>query len=88
MFVLFYLISGVSGVTSGVSGAIGIVSGVVLNSINRIISYYELSKFYKEINSCPLLLLLFFSIIVTVASKLGSWVKTKVSCENCVGKLW
>ena len=53
MFILFYLNNGVSeisGVTSGISGlasgvsrVIGIVSGVVLNSINRAISCYELN---------------------------------------------
>ena len=49
MFILFYLISGVSGISgvsrvvSGISevtsGVIGIVNEVVLNSINRAISY-------------------------------------------------
>ena len=76
MFILFYLISGVSRVVSGISGVtsgvIGIVNEVVLNSINRVISCYELSQFYKEIKSCPLFFLLFFSIIVTVASELDS----------------
>ena len=70
--------SGVSGVSSGVSGVIGIVSGVSgivsgvgLNSINRVISCYKLCEFYKEINICPLLLLLFASIFVSVVPELG-----------------
>ena len=58
MFVLFYLISG-CGVVSRVSGDSGVVSGVVLNSINRAVSCYELSISFTKKYS-----LVFASLII------------------------
>ena len=76
-------INGVSGVTSRVSRVdsgvsrvsevSGIVSGVVLNSINRAVSCYKFSiRFTKKKIKYSSLFLIIFSIIVSVASDLDS----------------
>ena len=67
MFALFNLVNGVGGI-GRVGGVVGGVSRTVLKSINRTVSCYELGQFYTEIKSSFLLLLLFFSVIVSFPS--------------------